>query len=282
MGLFLATMLSVPFALAPPSQQRATDTLPVAGTVTGRLVAPGGEAVPHGIMAALPDGSQILSDTQGGFLFTGLHPGLVVLRIRALGFQPRYVYVQLAEDHGWRGVVQLEFVAQVLPEVRVRGVPAFWKPPEYANTRKYDDFFMRMRRASGTFLDRESIRRRNATSLLELLQGIPGISVRWSPPGSPAPTTVRMARCPGNPPPLAFYIDGFRIPLNTGSPKTAGGLTLSGGSRETQTVVEERFEEILNSVHPSGIEMMEVYRGVAEIPSDLARDVCAVIVVWTR
>lgn len=275
-------LLSLVTVLLPVTRQSTADTLPLPGTLAGQLVAPGLEPVSHGIVEALPDGRRVISDAHGGFTFAGLSTGLVVLRIRALGFQPRYVHVELGEAYGWRGMVQLEFVAQVLPEVKVRGAPAFWKPPEYANTHKYDDFFMRMHRGFGTFLDREEIRRRNATTLLELLQGVPGISVRWNPPGSPAPTTIRMARCSGNPPPLAFYIDGFRVSINAGNPQGATGLRLGGGNRETQTRIEEKFEEVLNSIHPSGIEMMEVYRGVAELPSDLARDVCAVIVVWTR
>jgi hypothetical protein len=234
------------------------------------------------VVQALPSGLQTTSDQQGAFLLTGLDPGLVVLHIRGLGFQARYVQVELALGSGWSGTIQLEWVAQVLPEVVVRGPPGIWRPPEYAETHKYDDFFRRMRLGFGTFLDRETIRGRNTTTLLELLQGVPGIRVRYNPPGSPAPTTVRMARCGGNPPNLAFYIDGIRIPISAGVPRTAGAVTFGGGSPESNFKAAEVFEETLNSIHPRDIEMMEIYRGISELPSDLGRDVCAAIVVWTH
>lgn len=278
-----ATLLCVALAVLPHAGSPRADTLPRPGTITGELRTPGGEPVSHGAVQALPGGKQTISDSRGTFRFTGLPTGLVVLHIRALGFQARYFQVELSEAQGWRGTVQLEFVAQILPEVVVRGAAPFWTPPEYAYTHKYDDFFMRMHRGFGTFLGREEIQRRNAGTLLELLQGIPGIRVRWNPPGSPAPTTVRIARCDGNPPPLAFYIDGIRVVISSGDlPKTAGAVRFGGGDRESQFRAEEKFEETLNSIHPRSIEMMEIYRGVSELPGDLARDVCAAIVVWTH
>ena len=258
------------------------DTVPPRGTIRGQLRTSGGESVFRAVVQALPSGLQTTSDQHGAFLLTGLDPGLVVLHIRGLGFQAKYVQVALAPNSGWSGTIHLEWVAQMLPEVVVRGQPSIWKPSEYADTHKYDDFFRRMKFGAGTFLDRETIHRRNATTLLELLQGTPGIRVRYNPPGSPAPTTVRMARCEGNPPNLAFYIDGNRIPMSAGVPKTAGSVTFGGGSPESNYKAAQAFEETLNSIHPRDIEMMEIYRGVSELPSDLGRDVCAAIVVWTH
>lgn len=280
--MFSTVLALLAAGLLPPPRTPA-DTLPLPGTVSGELRTPAGEPISYATIDVLPVALGTRSDPRGAFAFAGLSPGLVVLHIRALGFEPRFFQLELSEAHGWRGSVQLEFVAQVLPDVVVRTNAPFWKPPEYANTHKYDDFFMRMHLGFGTFLGREEIQRRNAGTLLELLQGIPGIHVRWNPPGSPAPTTVRIARCEGNPPPLAFYIDGLRVFIGTaGVPKTAGAVTFGGGDRESQTRAEEKFEEALNSIHPRSIEMMEVYRGVSELPNDLARDVCAAIVVWTH
>lgn len=266
----------------PDDGKARQDTVPPRGTIRGQLRTPGGESVSQAVVRALPSGLQTTSDPHGAFLLTGLDPGLVVLHIRGLGFQVRYVQVALAPNSGWSGTIQLEWVAQMLPEVVVRGRGGIWKPPEYADTHKYDDFFRRMKFGAGTFLDRETIHRRNAGTLLELLQGVPGIVVRYNPPGSLSPTTVRMARCGGNPPNLAFYIDGFRVPITAGVPQTAGSVTFGGGSPESNYKAAQAFEETLDSIHPRDIEMMEIYRGVSELPSDLGRDVCAAIVVWTH
>ncbi len=226
------------------------DTLPAPGVVEGRVLAPPGRPVAHATIDDSSVNRSTVSDADGYFRIVGLPPGPHHLVIRAVGFIPVARRLELSPSSGWR---------------------------------RFDDFFRRRRIGFGRFLDREAIQRANASSLFQLLQGIPGINVTWNPPGSERPATIRMARCPGQPPRMALYINGQRIRWDMGLSKTAEGVSFGGGDPETRRKAQEAFAEAMNSIVPIEIEMMEVYRGVSELPSDLPdRDVCAAVVVYTR
>ena len=47
-------------------------------------------------------------------------------------------------------------------------------------------------------------------------------------------------------------------------------------------VMTNNANEALDYVRPSDIEMIEVYRGVGQIPGEFLEDACAAIVIWTR
>ena len=44
----------------------------------------------------------------------------------------------------------------------------------------------------------------------------------------------------------------------------------------------DNHSEALEYLRPSDIEMIEVYRGVGQIPGEFLVDSCAAIVIWTR
>jgi hypothetical protein len=268
-----------------PSQltaQAATDTVvPPAGTIQGRITNPRGAPVDHAVVQILPDGRVVLTDARGLFAFTGIGAGLHVLYVKALGYRPNYSLAVMDGDHGWRGAIALAEMIVELPEITVTGT--WGKPPEYANISRYDDFFRRRRFGFGTFLTPEQIERRQASHVVQLLQGIPGVYVSYSAPGSQSPMTMRIARCPQQPPPIAIYVNGMRHRPSTNLEGPSSELS---GSLATQNEARSRkwddLAELLDEVHPRDILFMEVYRGVAQIPSDLDRDVCAAIVIWTK
>jgi len=264
-----------------PSQlqaQAATDTmLPPAGTVQGRVAGPAGTPVDHAVVDLLPDGRRVLTDAKGLFAITGIGSGLHVLHVMALGHRPKYFQVVTEADHGWRGVIALAEMIVELPEITVTS--AWGKPPEYANISRYDDFFRRRRLGFGTFLTPEQIERRNASHLVQLLYGIPGVHASYAAPGSQTHMILRFARCAGEPPQLAFYINGMRY---RATPNLQGPERRRPTDGEDPNKEWDDLAELLDSVHPRDIEFLEVYRGVAQIPSDLDRDVCAAIVIWTK
>jgi len=175
-------------------------------------------------------------------------------------------------------------VVHHLPEVVTR-VNA-WKPAEYAGTSRYDGFFQRKRLGFGTFLSRDQIDQLAAIHFTQILQRVPGFRVNYTPPGTQQPpTTVRITRCAtDNPPKVAVYVDGIRYRSSRNQLSQGTGLALDGRARRQAGFIkpEEEFAELLDSISPRDIEMIEVYRGVAQIPADFDRDVCAVIAVWTR
>jgi hypothetical protein len=264
--------------------QAATDTvLPSPGTIQGRVIGPGSTPIDHAVVELVPDGQRVVTDAKGLFAMTGAAEGLHILRVMALGHRPKYFNLATGPDHGWRGVIALAEMIVELPEITVTS--AWGKPPEYANISRYDDFFRRRRLGFGTFLTPDQIERRHASHLAQLLEGIPGVYVSYSAPGSQSPMTLRIARCPMQPPPIAFYVNGMRHRPSAELYQVSGSeLT----ARSPGSEAEDRYKswndlaDLFDSVHPRDIEFLEVYRGVAQIPSDLDRDVCAAIVIWTK
>lgn len=185
------------------------------------------------------------SDSNVGFRRIGYHP--VLLDLRPLPPAGDTILVVLSPS-------PIE-----LPEIIVSAAPS--KPLRYAGTTKYDEVFLRKKIGLGTFLSREDLDRRFVMTTPELLQGIPGVRVSIGPAGSPAGSTIQFVRCSQSNA-VAVYIDGNRQ-VSTGG--------------ELQPVIE-----MLNRINPADIEMIEVYRGVAQIPGVYHWDGCAVVAVWTK
>lgn len=275
---FQVVLAATAGALLPPSQQ---DTLPPTGSLSGIIAAREGRGINRAVIVVLPGNDSAITAADGTFSFQGLDSGLHVLQIRALGFEPRYVPVTLGEASGWRGRLVLEDLPQELPEIRVE--TRFGKPERYAHTTRYDDYFRRKRIGFGTFIDRDQIERRQASHFLQLLDGIPGVTPRWSPPGSPSPATIRFSGCRGSPPAVVFYVNGVRVYASGGESGGRGLATLFGGRGGGSSDAARAFADFLATLNPSEIELIEVYKRPSEIPGDLARENnCAVIVIWTK
>lgn len=193
----------------------------------------------------------------GQFAFERVPAGRHAMRVRALGYAPRSVDVVLTDTSGWSGTIELERVAQELPEVNVVD-----KPAPFAGTTRYDDFFRRRKAGRGIFRTYEELMDAGAIDLLSALERIPGVRVS---------TTVnrfgdqqyrfRIARCPGEPPNLAVYLNGNLMP----------GVSRSGG-----------LSEFLRSIPIRNVLFFEFYRGTSEIPGDIERgDNCAALLIWT-
>jgi len=118
---------------------------------------------------------------------------------------------------------------------------------------------------------------RLGSSTDQLLDGIAGIHV-WNGP----PKKIRFARClqPGG---ITVFIDGVRQnPSTTGGPQEDNSAIFKPSTRRATPGDMEPEIEILSRVNPSDIEMIEVFRGVSEIPGEFHWNGCAVIAIWTR
>jgi hypothetical protein len=139
------------------------------------------------------------------------------------------------------------------------------KPAAYAGTAKFDGFFRRQRLGVGTYISREQIERSNAFHTIEILRGIPGVRADIHPVITDQ--AVSFARCGQRDPDynVTVWIDGQRI-------------YPEGGSVASPKAVAEMIARI----SPTGIEMMEIYRGASQIPAEYHTDGCAAVVIWTR
>jgi hypothetical protein len=209
-----------------------------------------------------------LTDSLGRFVLRGLSGDSVRLELRRIGYQALTRTISLREPP-----VGLELVLSpdpvVLPEIRTTARAD--KPARYLGTTKYDGFFQRQKLGLGTFISREQIERMNAFHTLEIFRGIPGIYVSVGNPGDPYSADIRLARCTGK---VSVWIDG-RLQIG-------GGFDRGNGGSPNRRALSTELAALLEQIAPAGIEMIEVYRGVSQIPGVFHWDGCAVIAIWTR
>jgi len=218
------------------------------GQVTDSLGLP----IPFAEVAILGTSLRVVADSEGLFRIDNVPEGLHAVIARAIGWKPLFFLIRMEANLEQVGRIGLVPAPQRLPDVIVEG-GRFDKPPEYALTNRYDDFFRRRRTQAGVFRLRSDPWFTSALHTGDLLRGIPGVRTSFGSNG----TTVAFPRCQGAGAKVAVWIDGARVMTNNAN-------------------------EALDYVRPSDIEMIEVYRGVGQIPGEFLEDACAAIVIWTR
>lgn len=232
------------------------------GVIEGRVTDPSGRPVAEAEVLWQKGKLSVLTRDDGSFNLVVPARGVVVVLVRRPGFSAQALLVDLTRISFWRGSIVLQPGTFKLPDIEVTARHA--KPAQYAATAKFDDFFRRQRLGLGTFISREDIEKSNAFHTIEILRGIAGVRADVRPGGDGA---VAFARCSPNEPGynVTVWIDGQRQ-------YPAGG----GVAGPTQVA------EMISRISPTGIEMIEVFRGVSQIPAEYHIDGCAVIAIWTR
>ncbi len=251
-------------------------------TASGRVVTPRGEPL-EGCEVALVGRPDPVACTAGGrFEITGIPVAGGVLVIRRIGYRPELIRVSPNDPVTGIDVV-LWPGPHELPDLEVKA--RFATPARYLGRAQYEGFFHRRRLGLGTFLTREELAARPALRTVELLQGIPGIRITVRPPGHVEGTHIRMARCGGYPPRINVYIDGVKLQPEGGIKPGVGWAPQLNESPEMVAFrrrVMGQTAEMLDRVDPRGVELIEVYRGVGQLPAEFHDDNCAAIVIWTR
>lgn len=163
------------------------------------------------------------SDERGLFRLAGVPLGARVLRARRLGFAPSQVGLEVSQAAAANVNIRMNPVAAPLPAVVIR-------PSKMSFTGRLAGYYERLaKKSSGYFITREQIDRENPSTLGQLLQRTPGISLVGR--GS-ARSAVRMRgrRCG----PMV-WIDGTPMPagevdLDSFAPSTLHGIELYLGS----------------------------------------------------
>ncbi len=219
----------------------------------------------------LIDRREVRATTNGSGVFTiSVTARDSTVAFRRIGYRPMLVALHPMPPTNDTILVELVESPAQLPEIITSAPPS--KPLRYAGTTKYDDVFLRQRVGFGTLISREMVDNRLGGSTADLLQGIPGVRVSNGPP-----KRLHFARCqdPGG---IAVFIDGVLLVPRSQGPGTT--QTFGAVSRPSQEETPE--VEMLSRVHPRDVEMIEVYRGVGEIPGAYHWNGCAVVAVWTR
>ena len=243
-ALLLGSLLAV--SAAPLGAQTAVRIF--RGQVTDSLGVP----IPFAEVAILSTGLRVVADSQGLFRIANVPAGLHAVIVRSIGWKPLLFLIRMGDNEERIGRIGLEPAPQQLPELTVEG-GKFAKPPEYALTHRYDDFFRRRAVRAGTFRLRGAPEWSSAMHTADLLRNIPGVHVSFGPGGS----SVEFARCRGFGAKVAVWIDGARV-------------------------MTDNPNEALSYLRPSDVEAIEVYRGIGQLPGEFLVDACAAIVIWTR
>ena len=204
------------------------------------------------------------TDALGRFEFAELAEGEYDLEVRRIGFQPTHIHVSLTARTSSELTIALPRLPAVLTEVRVAGrmlkVPA-----------RYEEVYRRASLGFGRLITHDDIERANVINVSSLFMAIPGIHVY--------DRSITFERCrPGPSGPggssqsakVQVYIDGVRV---------------THYNRDDSRRDPADYDEVqlaLKLVHPSAIEAIELYTGVARIPAEFLNDACAVIAIWTK
>lgn len=231
----------------------------------GRVLLAGDTVALPGTLVEVEGLSAHTTSSQTGFYrFAQLAAGPQVLRVRRLGYESVSIPVALKEGEAEHRDISLVRLAATLTEVRIEGQVRRVPP-------RFEDVYRRMTTANGKFFTREDIDRQNPLDLPMLLRQVPTLRINSG--------GLQFARCneggaralsPGGGK-VQIYIDGLRM---------TGRRMTSRTSDEDVEVAEQM--EVLKMVHPTQVQAMEVYTGVARIPGQFLEDACAVIAIWTK
>lgn len=184
------------------------------------------------------------SDTAGKFTQAGLAAGTYVLQVRALGYNATSWIIRLDDGEVTDTVFELPPLGYNLNPVTVEGRPTLFQ-------QRMREFEERRSAGRGVFVTEAQIRSTKAATLVDVLQGIPGVRLACRL-GTCNVEMMRSARgaCRAD-----WVVDGF--------PAT------QSGTPHLPTV---------------GIVAIEVYRSPGETPTQFLKtdSQCGVIVIWTK
>lgn len=218
--------------------------------IAGQVVDTLGYPVPGVEVLIMGTEFQTTTNRDGRFVMDGLPLGLQIARARKVGYKAQYFTIRLAGGQQWEGKIGIRRLPQFLGDIVVVG--KFGKPPQYANTSKYDQFYRRRSKRVGKFLTREEIDKLASGRIADLLRSIPGVRTSFVAPGQPEDVSFLNCKSIN----VSVWIDGQKMTGEVG--------------------------EVLPLITPSDIESIEVYQRQSLIPPEFRDNSCGAIVMWTR
>ncbi len=245
------------------------------GEIRGTIMTTEGLPIAEADVRIVGTSHAATSDPKGWFVIRGLEAGEFVVQARRIGYKAQQFAARLGKDGEVKEVkIVLERGEYELPEVVVTARSL--KPIEYGWTTRFDDFFRRRQVGLGHYMLRDEIERKGAGRTPSLLAGVRGVRLRYRHAGISG-TDVSFGGCTR----VSVWIDGNKqrypdLPPTRNTVATGGLVSIKEDRGSMAT------GECLQRVLPSQIEMMEIYRGPAEMPAEFLDDSCAAIAIWTR
>jgi iron complex outermembrane receptor protein len=230
--------------------------------LSGRVAGENGAPLPQVEVTILEVSRTTTTDSTGRFVFPELAPGDYTIRFRRLGFASETFTLALSKGESKDVSVVLSARPYALPDIDVKG--QLVKPVEYGYTHKYDDFFLRKKVGLGGYLTRADIERLRPLDTPRLVSLVPGVVLFFSDAQN---VDVKIRSCET----IGVWIDGAKQ-------RSPEFYRRWRNQRDMAAIAAGYF---LSRILPSQIELVEVYRGPAEMPAEFLPDECA-IVIWTR
>ena len=220
--------------------------VPGGAELRGSVRGPDGKPLPRAQVSVAGTGRSATTSEAGTFAILELPSGSFGLDVRAVGFSPVRVTVDLLRRRPATVTVAMTERAQALSSVVVRGERS-------RGSRFLQEFADRKRRAAGgTFYGPADLERRNALYVSDILRTTAGMRV------SPGRGFSNVVRGRGGCVP-AVYLDG---------------MPLYGGANDLDQIVR-----------PNDLMAMEVYQALGNLPAQftgLQANGCGAIALWTK
>jgi iron complex outermembrane receptor protein len=243
----VATVLALAFgAVLPRAMSGQAASSAPQGSISGQVIDLASRA-PIGGASILFLGTkhQTATDSGGRFSQGQLGPGTYVLQVRAIGYGTGSWVVPLGDGEVTEFVLEIEALETVLDPVSVVAPPS-------PTDRRLIGFEERRSRRQGVFFTEEQIEASHASTLLDMLRGIPGVRLICRSQACEVQMTrgAKATGCTAD-----WVVDGI-------------SATLSGSPH----------------IPIVGIVGIEIYRSASEAPAEFLKpdSQCGVIVLWTK
>ena len=243
---------AAPNGAADPPTAGATSAPVVRGTarLTGTVRATAGRRVPRARVLVWGTGAAAVAGADAVFSLAGLPAGTRTVEVRAIGFAPQRVAVDLAAGRTGTLDVRMARTVPVLGPVTVFGTPAAASPL----VRGFLD--RRAHSAYGQFLTAEDLARLQPFDVVDALRGLGGMRV--APNGHMGYKVIGASTLGRSGCQAAVFLDGLAL---------------------------DPDEEIDRYVRPRDVVGVEVYRNALFAPPQYvgAQGIdCSIVMIWTR
>ena len=217
------------------------------GRLRGRVIdRSSASGLPYAEIVLVGQGRLVRSDSAGNFSLAALPSGSVQLLVRAIGFTPTQLFVDVKDGDDLTQTITLDSSSAA----RAQALPAMAITEAASGNYRLADFERRRRTGRGHYLTDDEIRSSGANNLQGAVRGFRGVGFECRADGV---CRIHMARAPNN--------------------------------CDPQYVVDSRVDNMFGPLTPiRDIVGLEVYTGPSDVPGEFAgRDAgCGVIVIWTR
>lgn len=213
--------------------------------LSGVVRYPDGRPMGNAKLVVIGTGVSGATSPTGAFTLTGLPAGTYTLEVRAIGYSPKRVAVNLSSRRPTSVAVALDEKVQAVESVIVRG--------DRGKLQKdFTGFLDRSKRGLGRYITEDQIAQRNAFVMTDVLRMTPGLTV--VPNGAMGYSLRgRGGQCTPD-----LYVDGMRV--------------MDGAA------------DIDQLVRPGDAAGVEIYNGAGSVPAQFSGGSasCGVVAVWTK